>query len=212
MRHLRFGDHVLQQVDLALRTAFRVTTPLEQPAPAHQAADADMSQEERQLAMRLMRVNHTGEVCAQALYQGQALTARDPQVRENLLHAAREESDHLAWCAERVHALEGRTSMLNPAFYAASLALGAVAGLAGDRWSLGFIAETERQVSAHLSRHLGQLPAQDAKSRATVTQMKADEERHGANALAAGGRELPLPIKGLMTLASKVMTHTSYWV
>jgi 3-demethoxyubiquinol 3-hydroxylase len=159
-----------------------------------------------------MRVNHAGEVAAQALYHGQALVAREPEVREFLLGAAREEGDHLIWCAERLAALHSRPSLLNPVWYAGAVAIGAVAGLAGDRISLGFIAETERQVEGHLDAHLARLPADDAASRAILEQMKSDEIRHGEHALARGGAALPGPIAALMRLASKVMTRSAYWI
>ena len=157
-----------------------------------------------------MRVNHTGEICAQALYEGQALTARDQRVKETLLAAAAEEADHLAWCADRLEDLDARPSVLNPLFYGASFALGAVTGLIGDRVSLGFVEATEHQVSQHLDDHLDTLPAHDHKSRAVVEQMRREEEQHGQNALAAGGEEFPLPIKRLMRAASRLMTETAY--
>lgn len=175
------------------------------PAPALDAAAA-------KTAAGLMRVNHAGEVAAQALYHGQALVAREPDVREFLLGAAREEGDHLIWCAERLSALHSRPSLLNPVWYAGAVAIGAVAGLAGDRISLGFISETERQVEGHLDEHLERLPAGDAASRAILEQMKADEIRHGEHALERGGAALPGPIAALMRLASKVMTRSAYWI
>ena len=159
-----------------------------------------------------MRVNHAGEVAAQALYHGQALVARDRAVREFLLHAAREEGDHLAWCERRLTALGARPSLLNPFWYAGSFGNGALAGLAGERLSLGFISETERQVEGHLTEHLERLPLADAASRAVLEQMRSDEARHGADAKTRGGDELPAPLPRLMRLVSRVMTRTAYWV
>jgi ubiquinone biosynthesis monooxygenase Coq7 len=157
-----------------------------------------------------MRVNHAGEIAAQALYHGQALTARNPAVRRSLLEAARDETDHLAWCEQRVRELGDRTSLLAPVWYAGSFAIGALAGLAGDRTSLGFVAETERQVIEHLESHLHELPPDDERSRRIVEQMQADEDRHGSEARAAGGRELPRPVRELMRRTAKVMTGTAY--
>lgn len=166
----------------------------------------------RRHAAGLMRINHTGEVCAQALYDGQAALARDAATRRHLESAADEETDHLAWCAERLCELDDRPSRLNPLWYAGSFAIGALAAAAGDRWSLGFVVETERQVEAHLGRHLARLPAADARSRAILTVMQADEARHAENALARGGRNLPFPIPRLMRLASAAMKAVAYRV
>jgi ubiquinone biosynthesis monooxygenase Coq7 len=174
--------------------------------------DTPMDEAEKKMAAALMRVNHTGEICAQALYQGQALTARDPVVQKQLQQAAQEETEHLAWTAKRVHELGGHLSLLNPLWYTGSLAFGAVAGLIGDKWNLGFLAETERQVGEHLQGHLERLPPQDAKSRAIVAQMYADEIGHAAMATSLGGAELPQPVQMAMKLNGKVMTGTSYWV
>lgn len=159
-----------------------------------------------------MRVNHAGEVCAQALYQGQALTARNTDVRAKLERAAQEENDHLAWTAERLGELGARPSYLNPLWYTGSLAIGAIAGMIGDRWSLGFLAETEHQVVEHLEGHLTRLPAEDRRSRALVEQMREDEGRHATTALEAGASELPLPARRIMRLVAKVMTTTAYWI
>jgi ubiquinone biosynthesis monooxygenase Coq7 len=159
-----------------------------------------------------MRINHTGEICAQALYQGQALTARDPLVQEKLKQAAWEETEHLAWTSHRVYELGSRLSVLNPLWYAGSLAIGAVAGALGDKWNLGFLAETERQVGAHLQSHLDGLPPQDAKSRAVAQQMYVDEVGHADMAVELGAAELPLPVKLAMRGMSQVMTRTVYWV
>jgi ubiquinone biosynthesis monooxygenase Coq7 len=159
-----------------------------------------------------MRINHSGEVAAQALYAGQALTAQGAATQASMAEAAQEETDHLAWCAERLAELGGRKSILNPLWYAGSFAIGALAGLAGDKTSLGFVAETERQVGAHLAAHLSELPEGDARTRSILEQMGADEARHGQNATKAGANELPPPIRALMQLTSKVMTRTAYWL
>lgn len=159
-----------------------------------------------------MRINHVGEICAQALYQGQALTAQNQEVQKALTRAAREETEHLAWTETRIAELGGRKSLLNPIWYGGSFAIGLVAGMLGDKWNLGFLAETEHQVEKHLASHLQQLPAQDEKSRAIVTQMKTDEACHATMAVSHGGAELPLPVKLAMKASSKVMTQTAYWV
>ena len=183
----------------------RALAPESRRRPAPAAAETELSEAERQQAASLMRVNHAGEVAAQGLYHGQALVARDPELRRQLLDAAREERDHLAWCAERLDQLRDGPSKLSPLWYAGSVTIGALAGLAGDRRSLGFVAETERQVSAHLDEHLQRLPEADARSRAVVQAMKADEERHGAEALEAGGALPPPPVRGLMRVVAGLM-------
>jgi ubiquinone biosynthesis monooxygenase Coq7 len=205
-------DDLVIGLDQALRTVFGSPTTTGRPNPARDVAEAQLSESERQTSAALMRVNHAGEVSAQALYQGQALTARLPGVREKLEEAAREESDHLVWCEQRVAELGGRVSYLNPLWYGGSFVIGALAGAAGDRWSLGFLAETEHQVIAHLDRHLQRLPPQDARSSAIVSQMREDEGRHATVALDAGGARLPAPVRGLMALVSKVMTRAAYWI
>ena len=205
-------DQFILGIDQALRTLFGRPLVTERPDPASGVAEADMSDQERDLAARLMRINHTGEVCAQALYQGQALTAKLPTVRQSMERAAQEENDHLAWCETRLRELDNRKSLLNPFWYASSFVLGAAAGLAGDKWSLGFVAETEHQVEAHLNDHLNRLPPQDGKSRAVVTQMKEDEIHHATVALEAGGAALPGPIKLAMKLTSKLMTGSVYYL
>jgi ubiquinone biosynthesis monooxygenase Coq7 len=169
-----------------------------------------LEDEERRHAAGLMRINHVGEVCAQALYVGQAAVARDPETRAALLAAAAEETDHLAWCAERLDELDSRPSLLNPVWYAGSYAIGLLAGLRGDGWNLGFVVETERQVEAHLHEHLERLPPGDGRSRAILKTMKADEARHAEQAEAAGARVLPAPIPRLMALASGVMKAVAY--
>lgn len=170
----------------------------------------ELSADEKRHAAALMRINHCGEVCAQALYNGQALTAKNPQTVRALEQASKEETEHLAWCEKRIHELGGRTSLLNPIWYAGSFTLGAIAGVLGDKWNLGFLAETERQVGAHLNRHLDELPAADDKSRAILEQMKTDEAEHAATAIHLGGAELPSPVKAAMQGMSKVMTSTTY--
>lgn len=205
-------DHLLLQFDQALRTVFGKPHLTERPDPAAEVPEAELSPEQARHSAGLMRVNHVGEVCAQALYQGQALTARLPDVRQAMERAAQEENDHLDWCERRVHELGSHLSYLNPLWYAGSFAIGAAAGAAGDKWSLGFVAETERQVVRHLEDHLERLPPEDAKSRAILEQMKEDELKHATTAIEAGAAELPGPVKRLMTLASKVMTATAYWI
>ena len=204
-------DRLIVEFDKGLRTLF---------SPAHSARahpdatvpDAAMDEAEKKHATALMRVNHSGEICAQALYQGQALTARDPAVQQTLQRAALEETEHLVWTARRVHELGGHLSLLNPFWYTGSLAIGAIVGLLGDKWNLGFLAETERQVGQHLQSHLDRLPAQDAKSRAIVSQMYTDETGHAELATSLGGAELPPPVQLAMKLNSKVMTGASYWL
>lgn len=203
------ADTLINQFDTALRTLF-AQAHSQRPHPDADIAEAEMSEAEKRHALGLMRVNHVGEVCAQALYQGQALTARDASNRAALAHAAQEEVEHLAWTAQRVTQLGGRTSVLNPVWYLSSLAIGVGAGLLGDKWNLGFLEETEQQVSAHLESHLQALPAQDAKSRAIVAQMKSDELAHADMAHRFGAAPLPLPVKKMMALSSKVMTTISY--
>jgi ubiquinone biosynthesis monooxygenase Coq7 len=205
-------DRLLMQVDKAARTLLGPSPVGERPNPADSFPDAELGEEERRRVSGLMRVNHAGEVSAQALYQGQALTAKLPEVRGKMERAAAEENDHLAWCQRRLDELGSHTSFLNPLWYAGSLAIGALAGLAGDRWSLGFVAETERQVVSHLEEHLERLPAQDHKSRAILERMKEDERHHATTALKAGGAELPQPVKRIMRLSSKVMTTTAYYI
>lgn len=200
-------DHLLMAADDALR-ALSGSSSGARPSPA----GAIRNQGAEPVSSHLMRVNHTGEICAQALYSGQALFARDPAVRAALLGAAAEERDHLAWCRSRLAELGSRPSYLDPAWYVASFGLGVVSGLAGDRWSLGFLAETEEQVERHLEGHLERLPAQDSRSRAILEQMRADENRHGRTGREMGAAELPLPVKAAMRLASKVMTKTAYYV
>ncbi|HEV8110674.1 MAG TPA: 2-polyprenyl-3-methyl-6-methoxy-1,4-benzoquinone monooxygenase [Burkholderiales bacterium] len=202
-------DRLIAEFDRALRTVGNVAEA-SRVSPAEALPEAELDEHDRRHAAALMRVNHVGEVCAQALYQGQALTARDAHARQALERAAREEEDHLAWSAQRVRELGGRTSLLNPFWYAGALAMGAVAGVLGDRWNLGFLAETERQVEEHLSGHLERLPREDARTRTLVEAMRADEARHRDTAVRLGAAELPRPVKLAMRLASTVMTRVSY--
>lgn len=209
-RHYTLFDQILMHLDTGLRTVAGAPVVTERANPADGLPAAELDDTERRHVAGLMRVNHAGEVAAQGLYQGQALTARLPQVRDKMERAALEENDHLAWCKERLDELGAPTSRLNPLWYLGSVAIGAAAGAAGDKWSLGFVAETEHQVMAHLDRHLAELPAQDARSRAILEQMKVDEGGHATTALCAGGAALPRPIRALMGLTSKIMTRTSY--
>lgn len=204
-------DRLITEFDQGLRTLFGQPRST-RPHPGTKLPEAALNETEKKRAAALMRVNHSGEICAQALYQGQAFTARNPLVQQTLKRAAQEETEHLAWTAHRVHELGGHLSALNPFWYAGSLAIGAVAGLLGDRWNLGFLAETERQVGQHLQSHLDKLPPQDAKSRAIVEQMYSDEVGHADMANSLGGTELPQPVQLAMKLNSKVMTGTSYWL
>jgi 3-demethoxyubiquinol 3-hydroxylase len=204
-------DRLIGPVDQALRTLLGGNSAT-RPYPAEGIAETVEKPGDRQHAAALMRVNHSGEVAAQALYQGQAAVASSSSTRAALTEAAREETDHLAWCASRIHELGGRTSLLNPLWYAGSFAIGALAGLAGDRTSLGFVAETERQVVEHLEGHLHRLPQTDARTRAIVQQMSADEARHGHNALSAGGGELPALARAVMKATARIMTRSAYWL
>jgi 3-demethoxyubiquinol 3-hydroxylase len=204
-------DHLIAEFDKGLRTVFGPSAT-QRPVPGADIADADMSDAERSHVASLMRVNHCGEICAQALYQGQALTSRRPETRQALQRAALEETEHLHWTEQRIADLGGRKSLLNPLWYTAALTLGIVAGKLGDRWNLGFLAETERQVEQHLSDHLGRLPPQDRRSRAIVEQMRADESGHAAIATRLGGRELPAVAKLAMKMSSRVMTQTAYYL
>jgi len=202
-------DHLLTEAQRALETVFG-TPPAQRANPAGAMPDATLNETERRHAAGLMRINHVGEICAQGLYFGQAAVAREPQTREHLLEAAQEETDHLAWCAERLRELDSRPSLFNPLWYGGSYALGVLAGLRGDGWNLGFVVETERQVEAHLDEHLETLPAADQRSREILRQMKVDEARHADHAEQAGARVLPAPIPTLMATASKFMKAVAY--
>ena len=209
-RHYSPADRLLMQADAALRTLLPFSGQPSRPSPALLKTETELSESETRHVAGLMRINHTGEVCAQALYQGQALTARLPQVRQAMEQAADEEIDPLAWCEQRIRQLGSHTSVLNPIFYGLSFGIGASAGLISDRISLGFVAATEDQVCKHLDDHLGQLPAGDEKSRAILEQMRDDEAQHSTAAIEAGGLRFPAPVKFGMSLVSKVMTKATY--
>ena len=215
-RELSGLDHLLSRVDQQMRrfAGERGGSPQNpvRPSPAQGHDEPMLSGREREHAAGLMRVNHTGEVCAQALYQGQAMMARSGDTREKLLDAAQEEADHLAWCETRLQELDAEPSKLNPLFYAASFALGAATAMVSDKVSLGFVHATEERVAKHLRDHLKALPGEDRKSQLILQQMLTDEERHGEEALEHGGEEFPRPIKDAMSLASQVMTRTTYWI
>lgn len=205
-------DNFIAHLDQGLRTVFGAPQTTGRANPADAVVPSDLTAADKTLAGRLMRVNHAGEVAAQGLYQGQALTARLPNVREKMQHAAQEENDHLAWCAQRCKELGTHTSVFDPLWYTGAVAIGAAAGVIGDKWSLGFLAETEHQVVEHLGRHLERLPQNDVKSHAVLLQMRNDESRHATTALQSGGAELPFPVKQAMRAASKIMTGTAYRV
>jgi len=210
-RHYSVLDQLISHLDNGVRTLFGENHAT-RTNPADSKKEAELSDSDKELAGRLMRINHAGEVAAQGLYQGQALTAKLPKVREQMDEAAQEEVDHLAWCKSRAEQLGTHTSYLDPVWYMGSVTIGAIAGLAGDKWSLGFVNETEKQVVKHLEGHLQQLPQHDDKSRAILEQMKTDEQHHATTALEAGAADLPEPIKKVMTLTSRIMTKTAYWI
>lgn len=211
-RKFSFVDRLIDQADTFLRTMDSGVIRPERARPGADIACDLGDADDIQHSAGLMRINHTGEVCAQALYQAQALTARLSDTQEAMEKAAKEEADHLAWCEDRLKELNSHTSYLNPFWYGLSFGIGAVAGLAGDDWSLGFIAETEDQVCRHLEDHLGRLPVEDERSRAILLQMQKDEQAHGTAARKGGGRELPKAIKQLMGITSKLMTKTTYYI
>ena len=204
-------DAFIGEFDKALRTLF-APAPTLRPMPGEGLPEAELSEPERKHVAALMRINHCGEICAQALYQGQALTSRDPAVKHKLERAAWEETEHLNWTERRIGELGGHKSLLNPLFYVGSLGLGVAAGVLGDKWNLGFLAETERQVEGHLEDHKGKLPPQDRRSWEILQQMQSDEAGHAEMAVENGAAELPLPVKAFMKLSSKVMTGTTYYV
>jgi len=208
-RHLSLVDRLIQEIDRGLRTV-AATNVSARPFPDQGIEETVHDPAARKHAAALMRVNHAGEIAAQALYHGQALTARNPAVREQMLAAARDETDHLAWCERRVKELDSRTSLLAPVWYAGSFAIGALAGLSGDRTSLGFVEETEKQVVEHLDSHLHELPPDDQRSRRIVAQMKADEDRHADDARSKGAAALPRPMRELMRRTARLMTRTAY--
>ncbi|MEL0034931.1 MAG: 2-polyprenyl-3-methyl-6-methoxy-1,4-benzoquinone monooxygenase [Gammaproteobacteria bacterium] len=205
-------DKIVSALDVGMRTLLNNPAITERADPASTHNEAELSEAERKHVAGLMRINHCGEVCAQGLYQGQALTARLPEVRDKMEQAAAEENDHLAWTANRVSEMDSHLSLLNPLFYLGSVAIGAAAGLAGDKWSLGFVAETEQQVVKHLESHLDKLPEQDQKSRAILQVMRDDELSHATTAIEHGASELPTPVRSIMNLTSKLMTKTTYWI
>ena len=209
---LTFIDRCLLQVDQALRTCVPGSSQAQRLSPAEPLDEAEMSASERRHAAGLMRINHTGEVCAQALYAGQASTAKLGETREAMEHAAQEEVDHLAWCEQRLQQLDSRPSILNPLWYGMSFGMGALAGIAGDKWSLGFVAETEKQVCEHLEEHLQKLPTEDQRSKAVLEQMIVDERQHGETAKEAGGADLPEPLQKAMSGMSQVMKKSTYYV
>lgn len=211
MRQYTGVDKLIHSFDQALRSLVPGTTSSQRENPA-KPVETQLTVSDARHVAGLMRVNHSGEVCAQALYHGQALTAKLPNVRREMEQAAIEEQDHLAWCEDRLQELDSHTSLLNPVWYGLSFGMGAIAGIAGDKYSLGFVAETERQVSMHLQHHINQLPAQDERSRRILEQMNEDELHHRDTALAAGGVDLPIPVKIAMTGISKLMTKTSYYI
>jgi len=202
-------DALLTEIDTGLRT-LAAAAPAARPSPAAGLAPGALTADERLAGAALMRVNHAGEVAAQALYRGQAFTTRDPGIRRSLLDAARDEQDHLAWCQQRVSELGGRTSVFGPLWYAGSFALGAAAGLLGNAQGLGFLVETERQVEEHLAGHLDRLPGPDQASRAVLRQMQTDEAAHGTRAREQGGTDLPLPVRTAMRVAARVMTTVAH--
>ena len=214
MRNLSFLDRFLVEVDQSLRATIATPETSERPNPAQQVQTlAELSEEEKKRSAQLMRINHAGEVSAQGLYRGQALTAKLPEVRSQMERAALEENDHLAWCGQRLAELDSYKSRLNPIWYWGSFSMGALAGLAGDKWSLGFVKETEDQVEQHLAEHLGKLPANDLPSTVILQQMKEDEIRHGQMAQQAGGAKLPFPLRKLaMPLLSKIMTSSAKYI
>lgn len=205
-------DRLIIETDKALTTVIGKPETTARLIPGSDLTEHELTEQEQGQSVRLMRINHAGEVSAQALYQGQALTATLPHVRAAMDQAALEENDHLVWCQQRVDYLGGHASVLNPLWYAGSFIMGAVAGKIGDKWSLGFVAETEKQVVQHLNEHLAEISMQDEKSRAILEQMRVDELHHGTAAVDAGGVTLPMPIKHMMGVMSKVMTKTSYWI
>jgi len=205
-------DHLIISIDSALRMSSGAPVEAKRPNPATDVPDLVMEESQRQHAAGLMRINHSGEICAQALYAGQAATARNPDVQAEMQKAADEEIDHLNWCKERLDELESKPSLLAPLWYAGSFAIGAAAGLAGDGWSLGFLKETENQVEAHLANHITKLPAEDARSRAILDQMKIDEAKHAQMAEDSGAFDLPGPVRGLMKLTAGAMKAIAYKV
>ncbi len=212
IRNYSKTDRFLIYFDRAVRTLLTKAPVTERPYPAKEIPEADLTDVEQDHHGRLMRINHTGEICAQALYQGQALTAKLPQVRGQMERAAAEENDHLSWCKTRIDELDNRTSYLNPFWFIGSYTIGSVAGLIGDKWSLGFVAETERQVEKHLQSHLNQIPLKDQRTLVILEKMKADERNHAEKAIAGGAAKLPFPIRMSMKISAKIMTKSVYYI
>ncbi len=211
-RQYSFLDRVIISIDNAVHTLLNNHSKSSRTNPAQNMPETLVNEKEKKQSARLMRVNHSGEVCAQALYQGQALTAKSHDIRIKLDQAGLEEYDHLAWCHTRINELDSHTSYLNPFWYAGSFTLGIIAGIAGDKWNLGFIAATENQVVEHLTNHLNKLPPHDQKSQTILQQMRDDEQHHADTAMSAGGAILPIPVQMAMRVTSKLMTYSSYWV
>jgi ubiquinone biosynthesis monooxygenase Coq7 len=211
-RNLTPVDRLLAKVDNLLRAAAGSSIHTARENPARHIDDKPMSATEKSHAAALMRINHAGEVAAQGLYQGHAAITHNPSIKSHMQCAADEERDHLAWCEQRLKELDSRPSHLNPVWYGGAFAIGATSGILGDRWSLGFIEETERQVVQHLTEHLDRLPANDEKSRAIIHKMRDEEALHGANAKDAGASDLPVPVRRFMRLTAKIMTGTAYWL
>ncbi len=212
MNKRNFCDTLIEEFDRGLRTLTKASRSASRDNPADDIPEADLNDQEATLSGRLMRVNHAGEIAAQGLYHGQALTARNQATLEQMRVSAKEEEDHLAWCEQRLNELQTPTSMITPLWYAGSYAIGATAGLFGDKWSLGFVAETENQVEQHLQSHLEKLPAQDEKSKSIIDLMQQDERRHGDAARNLGGVDLPKPVQKAMQAVSKVMTTGAFWI
>ena len=211
-RHFTFLDKLCLGIDQAVRALTDNAKTTGEPYPAHHANQSELLEDERKHAAGLMRVNHTGEICAQALYHGQGLVSREAALQTKLQQAAIEEGDHLAWCKQRLDELHSHTSYLNPLWYAGSFGIGMIAGMVGDKWSLGFVVETERQVIKHLENHIAALPRQDKSSHQILARMEQDEAKHRDDAIAAGAHELPGIIKKIMALTSKIMVKTAYWI
>lgn len=212
MREYSLIDRICLSVDQGLRTLTGIAQTTAAPYPANGIPEAEFDTQTRKTAAALMRVNHTGEVCAQALYHGQGLVSKDPALQQKLQHAAIEEGDHLTWCQTRIDELGGHASFLNPLWYGGSFCLGMVAGMVGDKWSLGFLAETERQVLVHLEKQLAALPSEDQRSQAILKKMETDEAKHRDEAVSLGANELPEIVKKIMRAMSKVMVKTAYWI
>lgn len=212
MPTLSITDRIIAEFDRGLRTLTSTNRSSQRPNPGDSLLECDLNEQDRTTAGRMMRVNHAGEVAAQGLYHGQALTARNQETLQRMQQSASEEEDHLAWCEKRLEELQTPRSMIGPLWYFGSYAIGATAGLFGDRWSLGFVAETESQVEQHLTQHLDRLPTNDEKSRVILQQMKTDEQQHGEAARNLGGVELPKPVCNAMRLVSKVMTTGAHWI